>query len=353
MTDRRRPESRPPADRPTTPRGSPPRRWLGLALAIAVAGPPGLAPAFGDDPAPPVLRPIRRVEDYAPPEEFVEAAGVKTHFVAIGDVAARPIVFIHGFGSSTFTWRKNLGPIAALGYRAIAIDVRGFGLTAKPRDGRYDLASFADHLAATLDALELDRPILVGNSMGGAIAARVALTRPDRVAGVVLVDAMPPRLDGGPMARPGVAGPPAATKGASVKLRAALARAMVTREIVASGLRRAYRDPANVTDEAIEAHIRPLFIEGGAEALIALVDRPAPIADNLPPLSGLKPPALIVWGRHDRVIPVAMAASFARDLPKARVTIFESSGHMPHEEEADAFNATLAEFAASTLAPTR
>ncbi len=67
-----------------------------------------------------------------------------------------------------------------------------------------------------------------------------------------------------------------------------------------------------------------------------------------PPLSGLKPPALIVWGRHDRIIPVGMADYFTRELPKARKVIFEKSGHMPHVEEADAFNALMLEFLETT-----
>ncbi len=101
-------------------------------------------------------------------------------------------MFVHGFGSCTYSWRKNLEPLAAKGFRTYAIDVKGFGLTAKPRDGQYHLAAFTEHLLAFLDAKGIERPVLVGNSMGGAVIARLALLHPDRVAGIVLVDAAPP-----------------------------------------------------------------------------------------------------------------------------------------------------------------
>lgn len=313
----------------------------GIALMIAIAVPP----IGADGPGPvPASRPIAKIEDYAPPEEFVLAGGIKTHFVSRG--AGRPIVFIHGFGSCTYTWRRNLDAIAAKGFRAVAVDVKGFGLSAKPKDGQYHIASYTAHLLSFLDAMGLDRPILVGNSMGGAIAARSALLRPDRVGGVVLVDAAP--LDFGLRGRDAKS-----TSALTARLRAALARTLITREAIAAGLRGAYHDPKYVTDEAIEVYHRPLFIEGAAEALVAMADPPGEVADAnpLPPLRTLKVPALIVWGRHDRVIPVATAEAFAKQLPSARVLILEASGHMPHEEEPEAFNAAVAAFA--TMPPTR
>ncbi|HEY2156364.1 MAG TPA: alpha/beta fold hydrolase, partial [Isosphaeraceae bacterium] len=264
--------------------------------------------------------------------------------------SGRQIVFVHGFGSCTYSWRKNLEPLAAKGFRTYAIDVKGFGLTAKPKDGQYHLAAFTDHLLAFLDAKKIERPILVGNSMGGAVIARLALLHPDRVAGIVLVDAAPPDLALKPrgIAVGGVATPPAPILSLGATFATALARALVTRGLVERGLRTAYHDPKFLTREEVEIQLRPMAIDGAAEALAALTASPAgPIVPN-PPLSGLKPPALIVWGRHDRIIPVGMADYFTRELPEARKVIFEKSGHMPHVEEADAFNALLLEFVDST-----
>ena len=329
----------------------------GFVAAIALGLPTsGLA----DDAPKPVpaneIRAVAKIEDYAPPEEFVTANGIKTHVIAKGPESGRPIVFVHGFGSSTHTWRFNLEPLAAKGFRVVALDVKGFGLTAKPKDGQYHLPAYADHLLAVLETLKLDRPILVGNSMGGAIVARVGLLRPERVGAVVLVDAAPVdfstkgaarrslKLPNEPKPENAAGRPPSEL---TKKLRAVLARSLITKRAVESGLRSAYVDQKFVDEQAVEIYFRALRIDGAAEALAAMADPPPLPKVELPALKTLKVPALIVWGRHDRVLPVRLADDFARELPRARKVVFEKSGHMPHEEEADAFNALLSEFAAS------
>lgn len=317
-------------------------RRAAFLLALAVA-----RPAVADERP----RAMARIEDFAPPEEFVVVGGLKTHYVARGE-SGPPIVFVHGFGSCTYSWRKNLEPLAARGFRTYAIDVKGFGLTAKPKDGQYHLGAFSQQLLDFLDAMKLERPVLVGNSMGGAVIARLALLHPERVAGVVLVDAAPPdvalkpreKLKGGPAA------PPAPILSLGSRFAPALARALVTRGLVEHGLRVAYHDPKFVTDEEVEVQLRPMAIDGAAEALAALTATPEGPIEPTPQLSGLKPPALIVWGRHDRIIPVGMADYFARELPGARKVIFERSGHMPQVEEAESFNMLLVGFLES-LAP--
>ena len=332
---------------PTTARTA--RRRAGAALraaltvALAVAN-PAIA---GDSPrpaAPP--KPAPKIEDFAPPEEFIVVGGIKTHYVSRGE-SGRPIVFVHGFGSCTYSWRKNLEPLAAKGFRTFAIDVKGFGLTAKPRDGQYHLAAFAQQLLDFLDAMKLDRAVLVGNSMGGAVIARVALLHPERVAGIILVDAAPPDVALKPREKNpgGVALPKAPVLKFGSTFAPALAKAMVTRGLVEYSLRVAYHDPKFVTAEEVDVQLRPMSIDGAAEALAALTATPDGPIEPTPPLASLKVPALIVWGRHDRIIPVAMADYFARQLPKARKIIYENSGHMPQVEEASAFNGLVAEFA--------
>jgi pimeloyl-ACP methyl ester carboxylesterase len=320
-----------------------------LAIALAVA-----SPAVADDLPPGAAeppKPTARIEDFAPPDEFVVVGGLKTHFVARGN-SGPAIVFVHGFGSCTYSWRYNLDALAAKGFRTYAIDVKGFGLTAKPRDGQYHLAVFSQQLLDFLDAMKLERPILVGNSMGGAVIARLALLHPDRVAGVVLVDAAPPDMALKPREanKGGIATPPAPVLSFGSRFAPALAKALVTRGLVEHGLRVAYHDPKFVTDEEVAVQLRPMSIDGAAEALAALTSTPAGPIEPTPPLSRLKPPALIVWGRHDRIIPVAMADFFSRELPAARKVVFEKSGHMPHVEEAEGFNALLIEFAGA-IAP--
>lgn len=301
-----------------------------------------LPPASGPPAAP-------RGEDFAPPEEFVNVDGISTHFVARGD-GHPAIVLIHGFGSNTYTWRKNLDGLADR-FRVVAVDLKGFGLTEKPRDGQYHTAAYARHLEGFLDALKLERPILVGNSMGGAVALHLALTNPERVAGLVLVDSAlpgsaPPRLD--PPGEPVEAAEQApATRPAGLRLRPnpLLLRALITRPMIERGLRSSFRDPAIVTPEMIDAYFIPTTLDGAMEALAAMMNPPPEAFVPLPPLESLRLPTLVVWGRHDRVIPVSVADVLSKRIPGARQVIFEDAGHLPHEERPDAFNDVLARFA--------
>jgi pimeloyl-ACP methyl ester carboxylesterase len=318
-----------------------------LAFCAAIVAGSALV-AAGDEPA----ARLARVDDFAPANEFVETGGFRTHYVVKGESGGRPIVFLHGFGSCTYTWRLNLPALAAKGFRVYAIDIKGFGLTEKPRDGAYHLAAFTRQLLHFLDAMKLDRPILVGNSMGGAIITRLALRYPERVGGIVLVDSARPSFDlrdaPGRLLRDRAARP-APISPISQRLGIALARTLVTKKTIEMGLRGAYHDPKFVTNEAVEIYYRPFTIDGAAEALVAMTTSShVDLKDDIPrPIRTLKVPALIVWGRFDPVIPVAMADWFSRELPRAKTIILEKSGHMPHEEEADAFNALLVEFAAS------
>lgn len=282
-----------------------------------------------------------RIEDFAPPGEFVTVAAVKTHHLTRG-AQGRPIVLIHGFGSSTYTWRRNIDDLARR-YRVHALDLKGFGLTAKPRDGRYHIPAYTEHLLGYLDAMELRRPVLIGSSMGGAVAVHLALRHPGRVAGLVLVDAAPSGLPGRlPPTRQLAGGIEGEATRADVV--PSLLRAMITRQAVGRWLKVSYHDPSLVTEEMIETYYRPITIEGATEALAAMTRPRAEAMTPLPPLSSLKCPTLLIWGAFDRIIPRAVADEYARTIPGSRLLVFERSGHLPHEEEPERFEREVARF---------
>ena len=287
---------------------------------------------------------------------------IKTHFVRKGE-AGRPVVLVHGFGSSTYTWRMSLESLAAR-HRVYALDLKGFGLTAKPKDGQYHMDAYTRHLLGFLDVMKLDRPVLVGHSLGGAVVTRLALLHPDRVGGLVLEDPVPvsmPRLNGAELLKraggndvagehkPGTAAEKAAILNPALAKRMlpTLLRSTITRQTVENGLKVAYHDPKFVTPELIEVVYRPLTIDGAAEALASMMNPPPVAPAPLPPLDGLRLPALVTWGGHDKVMPVALFEQYAGAIPGARRAVFAGSGHVPHEEEAEAFNARLLEFLAT------
>lgn len=292
--------------------------------------------------------PAPRIEDYAPANEFVMVGSIKTHFVAKG-AQGPAIVLIHGFGCTTATWQKNIDELAKR-FRVYALDLKGFGLSAKPKDGQYHLDAFTQHVRGFLDVMKIDRAVLVGNSMGGAIATRVALRRPDRVAGLVLVDAIPtafprPSL---PLAKLGTGGVSRDKSKSTPSALPALTRALITRQTIASGLKSAFHDQSLVSDSMIETHYRPITFDGAPEALIAMLNPAPESTEALPPLSSLKMPTLVVWGRYDRLVPEPIADLYANNIPGARKLVFENSGHFPQIEEPAEFNGRLAEFVSQT-----
>src|SRR5439155_1234568 len=136
----------------------------------------------------------------APPisdgDRFPTGTQFAARFARIGDARIRyldvgagtPVIFIHGLGASMYAWRKNLAPVMAAGYRVVALDLLGFGSSDKPARG-YTNAAYAQLVVALMDSLHLPDAVLVGHSMGGEIAAEVAISFPTRVRGLVLIGA--------------------------------------------------------------------------------------------------------------------------------------------------------------------
>lgn len=119
------------------------------------------------------------------------ADGVRVRVVSCEPPDARPdapvALFLHGWACSVYTWRKNLRAVADAGVRAVAFDLGGHGLSDKPLvTERYTVPAMVGDVLQVMDALGLERPVVVGHSMGGGIALRLAIDAPERVAALVL-----------------------------------------------------------------------------------------------------------------------------------------------------------------------
>lgn len=121
----------------------------------------------------------------------VETNGIETYYERLGE--GPPVVFVHGAAADRNGWRPQIDALAEA-YTVVAYDVRGHGLTGPSARERYSIELFADDLAALIDALDLDSPVVCGHSMGGCIAQVHASRRPDDVAGLVLADTFTPQV---------------------------------------------------------------------------------------------------------------------------------------------------------------
>jgi pimeloyl-ACP methyl ester carboxylesterase len=273
---------------------------------------------------------------------FIDVGGVRAHVrdyaVDPGDADAIPLVLIHGSLGSLQVWEgwaRELVP----NMRLITVDLPGHGLTgAWPRD-EYTIEAYTDFIEVLVDTLHLDRFVLVGHSMGGAVAWNFAATRPDRVSHLVLVDAA-----GYP--RQGEA--PWPTRLARMPVVGDIGIYFKPETFARRALTEIYADPAMVTRERIKRYDELQRFPGNREATLQRARAQEPLDPT--PLKRLDMPTLIIWGAKDRWVPVADAFRFQNDIKGAQLEIFENLGHNPMEEDPKATAAAVAAFLASTPA---
>jgi pimeloyl-ACP methyl ester carboxylesterase len=278
--------------------------------------------------------------DWREHQRWVDVAGAPVNVIDIGE-GGTPIVFIHGLSGAWVNWLENI-PHFAESQRVIAMDLPGFGHSPMPRD-KISISGYGRIVDELLDALDIDRAIIVGNSMGGVIGAEIALQFATRVEKLVLVSAaglsiehqrnepvlrVLERLDNVLIFTGGWA----ATRSETLTRRPRMRRQMM--RLVAH---RAEALPAPLIAEQVRGSGKPGFVP----ALDALSDYP--IRDRL---GEIECPVLVVWGENDRLVPVRDAHEFGRLIPHAQVEVWPGTGHVAMLERPAAFNALVERFIA-------
>jgi len=243
-----------------------------------------------------------------------------------------PVVFIHGIGGSMYGWRYQLAPLVAAGYRVVAFDNRGFGFSDKPAHG-YHNADYVRLVTSLLDSLGISSAVLVGHSMGGAIAVEFALAHPDRVRGLVLIDAA-----GFGVSWPGV------LKIVRWPFVGAIATSFRARWITGRILRSSFADPHKVTEADVDQYYAPVPDPDFGRALRGVLREFK--FDTLAGgrLASVQTPTLILWGDADRLISVRDGSRFGRELPRSEFVLLARAGHNAQEEAADSVNRLLLDF---------
>jgi pimeloyl-ACP methyl ester carboxylesterase len=270
----------------------------------------------------------------------IEIDGTPVNYVDIGEGELEPIVFVHGLGGQWQNFLENI-PRAAQERRVIALDLPGFGLSPMPRD-KITIPGYGRCVDALCEKLSLGRVDIVGNSMGGYVAAEVAIQFPERIDQLILVSA-------------------AGISSANVARRPILLLGLIATAIVSYGAIRlreiavrpksrhfalalVARYPSLLrADLAYEAFFKGAGKPGFDDALRASLEYD--FRDRLPEI---RQPTLIVWGEKDSVIPVADAAEFERLIPDSRKVVMRDTGHISMAERPQAFNDLMMEFLAET-----
>jgi len=242
-----------------------------------------------------------------------------------------PVVFLHGLGASMYAWRKNLAAVAAAGFRVIAFDNRGFGLSDKPA-APYDNAAYARLAIALMDSLRLTDAVLVGHSMGGAIAAQVAIEYPRRVRGLVLVGSA------GLGARD-----PLLFRMARWPVLGRVVLAFRGRGFTARLLRSTYFDPVRVTAADVDQYYAPVAQPQYGRALMGVL-RQFRFDALQGRLDRIAAPTLVLWGEEDRWVPLGLGRALAAGITRSAFLSVARAGHSVQEEAPDEVNHLVIRF---------
>jgi pimeloyl-ACP methyl ester carboxylesterase len=254
-----------------------------------------------------------------------------------------PLLFIHGLGGRWQNWLLNI-PAFMGSHRVIAPDLPGFGRSEMP-NGRMSIQGFARVMDALCAELGVDRPVVVGNSMGGFTGAELALAFPTRVSRLVLVSAAGlsvEHLKRQPILAAGRLVAVGAARG-SVKSLPVVSRPRLRRAALQLVVRYPERLSVPLATELVAGAGTDGFV-GGLDAVLGYKFR-----DRLPEIDV---PVLIVWGRNDILIPVADADEYERLIgSNAHAVVFEDTGHLSMLERPKRFNKLLADFIAGESRP--
>lgn len=265
-------------------------------------------------------------------------AGEETWIVRAGPQGGVPVVFLHGAPTSAYLWRDVMRALHEE-RDCLALDWRGFGHSAKPREGDYTHAARAAQLRATLDALGIPRAVLVGHELGGSAALLFAAQEPARVAALALVDTTLYRRD----LRPPL---PALTQ--MVPVVRDLARPFLHRGAFELFFRQGLARPERMPRDVLDHHWRLAMRDGGKRSVLAAW---AQLAQGMPALEALraklgelKMPMLLLHGAEDRWVPVSHAERLAKAMPGARLQVMEGVGHFAMEDAPEEVADLLASF---------
>lgn len=281
---------------------------------------------------------LNNVDAAGPQAKFEKLGGVSVHLERVAyagtcNCKAPLLVLMHGFGASTFSWREVEEPLSKLG-EVVAYDRPGFGFTERPtswtKTNPYSFAGNFNILDDLIAKFGVDRKvILVGHSAGGQLAAEYARLNPTKVSSLILVDPAVLTTGGGPEGIQWVYDIPQIAK---------LGPILVS-SIATSGdqlIYQSFADKAKVTKAVLAGYHRPLKVAGWEQAFwnFATASKQNQLAANL---GKLKQPTLLITGSADTVVPTADTIKLKAMIPGSMLEIIASAGHLPHEEQPEAF----------------
>jgi len=250
------------------------------------------------------------------------ASGQDIHYRDQGPKDAPALILIHGSNASLHTWDDWVARLQS-DYRVIRMDLPGHGISGPHPQADYSASAMIDAVASVANAADVERFTIVGNSMGGWVSWRFALTQPERISHLVLIDSSgPPPPDASKRKLP------IGYRLAQIPVLNRLFAKLMSRSLIESSFKKNVVDPSLATKERVDRYWELLRFPGNRQALLNrfATDREISYVQQLPTLSM---PTLLLWGREDTIVPIGIGEVFDREIPNSQLIVYENIGHLP------------------------
>ena len=260
-----------------------------------------------------------------PRESIFEYRGTSIHYEDRG--RGRPLILLHGYGASTYSWRHVL-PYFSKSYRVIAIDLKGFGLSDKPADGDYSVLEQSRMVYEFIRVHRLKNVVLAGHSLGGAVSLLTYLMQADQgthpISKLILIDTASYKQD-----------LPLFISILTVPIINELSLSLTSSNFKSRMiLKKAFFDHSKITKEMVTTYGANLSLPGASQALIKTARQMLP--DNLEEISerykSIAVPVLLIWGKNDEIVPLEIGRKLAGNIPNSKLVVVPNCGHVPQEE---------------------
>lgn len=254
---------------------------------------------------------------------FVDVMQMQVHYRDEGNKNdSLPLVLIHGTGASLHTWEESV-KLLTDSFRVITLDLPAYGLTGPNPKRIYSQAFYVQFIDEFLKSIHVNKCIIGGNSLGGAIAWNYTYEHPTKVEKLILIDAA-----GYPMISESK---PIAFTLAQIPVLKHMLNYITPRFLAKKSVMNVYDDPTKVTEKVVDRYFDLFLREGNRQAFVDRMNF-STYPDHLTRIRLIKTPTLIIWGENDKLIPIENAQKFHADLPNDTLVVLEKTGHIPMEE---------------------
>ena len=295
-------------------------KWFLITIAVLIVG--GAVAGWTPDTDPTAMR----AKYGGPASQFIDVNGMAVHVRDEGPRDAPAIVLLHGSNASLHTWDPWAATLAKT-HRVIRFDQAGHGLTGPHPKRDYSSTAFVAAVDGVTQKLGVTRFTLGGNSMGGGIALAYAIAHPEKLNGLILVDA-----SGAPDTKP-----------KSLPIGFLIARTpglrnialyITPRSFLEKSLRQAISVQSIVTPAMIDRYWELLRYPGNRQATIdRFTTKRVPLDPSA--IAAIKAPTLIIWGEEDKLIPFSAGQWLAKNMKGSTLVSYKGVGHAPMEEAAE------------------